>query len=72
MQWDFSGRPAWSDPVVFQAGGCFEQGGLKSEGRYLRDGFSAGKFLNLSGSISSSVNWGNNVTLYEFVYPNNK
>lgn len=21
----FQGRPAWSDPVVFQAGGCFEQ-----------------------------------------------
>lgn len=54
--------------VVVLSKRMFEIRGQVSERRL----FHLGKSLNLSGSISSSVNWVNNVTLYESVYPNNK
>lgn len=45
-----------------------ENRGQVSESRL----FHLGKSLHLSGSVSSSVNWGNNVTLCELGFPNNK
>lgn len=45
-----------------------ENRGQASESRL----FHLGKSLHLSGSVSSSVNWGNNVTLCELGFPNNK
>ena len=69
LQEDLHGQIQWYfKQVVVLSKRRFEIRGQVSERRL----FHLGKFLNLSRSISSSVNWGNNVTLYEFVYPNNK
>ena len=60
VQEDLDGQIQWCfKQVVVLNKRRFELRGQVSERRL----FHLGKFLSLSGSVSSSVNWGNNVTL---------